>query len=615
MEYEINEIILNGNIQELEQFYERDYKLTIKIIFDILLGYIRTDNHNHDEVDSYIEALTEIVNLEEDNNRLKLLNNSIRNIVVEISGMKSSEKENRLKKIRFSIIDLNRIIADKKKTFKNNSMYSLLSYFVFEEKNMDIVEGIITDDKSILDYNDNEGNNLFYNILNKYICLNSKEKDDISYYYHLITLFLKDDNYETILKDKMIYLALLQQPFCKNKGHVKDIINRLQSFYSVENEELEDKYDISFSFPQYVIDEISKLVFTPKKRTNFLYQSPITIDCKGAECLDDALYIEKNDNGTYTLYCHIMDIPSIIPYANCINYEAYKRGETIYLTDDNVLLYPEFISNNVASLLPNANKNVFTYIVDIDTDYSVIEDSFRIERGIINIKNRLTYSETDRRFEKLSNSTLDSMLEMLALVALKLKGNNSKMSDYRRIENLVEHNSRNHSLYTDNSISNNIIQETAVLTNSLIPEYMSKHGFPYLYRNHVVPTDSFARKIVDEYLEKTDTEKIYDYKRFCSIIKENYLTASYSSKNEGHYGLDKKFYSHSSSPGRRYADGTCEYVIEDIIFNGNTSDDNLKLWEERIKETGEYLNERQSLNRKFASEYDYLASKKLIRKK
>ena len=107
-----------------------------------------------------------------------------------------------------------------------------------------------------------------------------------------------------------------------------------------------------------------------------------TIDGEGSVCLDDALYWKRNRDGSYYLIEDITYIPAIIPYDFLINKVSIEMMETKYLTDGAYSLYPDIISNDLASLLPGSIKYVETGIWLIEPNMTVIEDSFRIVRSV-----------------------------------------------------------------------------------------------------------------------------------------------------------------------------------------------------------------------------------------
>ena len=171
-------------------------------------------------------------------------------------------------------------------------------------------------------------------------------------------------------------------------------------------------------------------------------------------------------------------------------------------------------------------------------------------------------------------------------------------------------------MYTDKSISANIIQESMLLVNHLAPKYFLDNGLVYTYRNHKFPTNNMVSSEFDRLLNLSKTSiKENEVKKIFNIIRDNYLNAYYSIINEGHQGLNYDVYSHSTSPGRRACDGFNQYLTYEQLFKGTVSDKKHYILEATTKEVVEYINCKKKENDKFASEYNYLHGKQLIRKK
>ena len=394
----------------------------------------------------------------------------------------------------------------------------------------------------------------------------------------------------------------------------KDLANYIFSDVVDTIEDLEKKYHVITKIHDKVIEELNDFVFDVNGRKKFNSHF-ITIDDEDALCLDDAISLVKNKDGSFCYYVAITDIPSLIPYGSYTFYDALSRVETIYLCDKNISLYHEAIGNNLCSLLPNSSKNVIVYKVFVDPSFNINPDSLEIHKGIINVRNRLSYKQVDKQ-ENLDVET-GKMLENIALLCYKLRSQNKIKERYRFIENTINRDATwHHSLYTDKSISANIVQESMLLTNHLAPKYFLDNGLVYTYRNHKFPTNIMVNSELDRLLNLSKTSiKENEVKKIFNIIRDNYLNAYYSVYNEGHEGLNYDVYSHSSSAARRACDGFNQYLTYEQLFKGTVSDKKHYILEATAKEVVEYINRKKKENDKFASEYNYLHGKQLIRKK
>lgn len=612
MNKKIKSILLKEdfNNKDLFLFLDIDYKETIKEVFNILLDLIKDGTHEEiDLVMSNIELFIEA----NDNVDYKIVNNAVREANYKLNSIKSNIDDKVLKNIKFRLIALNRQININRETKDNLNIFNFYHYLIFEEKNINMVELLLKTENNILSKKDDYGNDLFTNVIENY-CSMEETDELVNYYYEVINLFLKYCEDKLIKSERQKYIDLLERNFCKNKTHIRKILKRFDEYYLIDAKDLEKKYHVTSKIHDKAIEELNDFVFDVSGRKKFNSHF-ITIDDEDAQCLDDAISLVKNKDGSFCYYIAITDIPSLIPYGSYTFYDALKKEETIYLCDRNINLYHESIANNLCSLLPNNSKNVMIYKVFADPSFNINPESLEIHKGIITVRNRLSYKQVNKQ-ESLDTETA-KMLENIALLSYKLRSQNKVKERYRWIENTINSNATwHHSMYTDKSISANIIQESMLLVNHLAPKYFLNKGLVYTYRNHKFPTDVVINGEVDRLLNlsKTSISEL-ETKKIFNMIRDNYLNAYYSVSNEGHQGLNYDAYSHSTSPGRRADDGFNQYLTYEQLFNGYVSDKKHYILEAIAKEVVEYINYKKKENDKFASEYNYLHGKQLIRKK
>lgn len=612
MNKQIKSILLKENFccEDLEVFLNVDYKEVIKEIFNVLLESLK--NSTHEEIDlvmSNIELFVETSN----NIDYKIVNNAVREANYKLNGIKANIDDKVLKNIKFRLIALNRQINISREKVDNLNIFNFYHYLLFEERNINMVELLLKTENNILNKKDDYGNDLFTNVIDNYCSL--EETDElIDYYYEVINLFLKYLEDKLIKSERQKYIDLLERSFCKNKNHVRKILKRFDEYYLIDAKDLEKKYHVTTKIHDKAIEELNDFVFDVSGRKKF-NSNFITIDDEDALCLDDAISLVKNKDGSFCYYVAITDIPSLIPYGSYTFYDALKKEETIYLCDKNINLYHESIANNLCSLLPNSSKNVIIYKVFADPSFNINPESLEIHKGIITVRNRLSYKQVNK--QEILDVETGKMLENIALLSYKLRSQNKAKEMYRFIENTINSNAIwHHSMYTDKSISANIIQESMLLVNHLAPKYFLDRGLIYTYRNHKFPTDNIVNSEVDRLLNLSKTNiSENEIKKIFNMIRDNYLNAYYSIINEGHQGLNYDVYSHSTSPGRRACDGFNQYLTYEQLFKGTVSDKKHYILEATTKEVVEYINCKKKENDKFASEYNYLHGKQLIRKK
>ncbi len=598
---EIKKILLSEkdlDINTINSYLDIDYKTTINIIFDIFYDSITSCTYT--EINLILYNIELIINLQ-DIDKLKIINNKVREISYRLSKLNINTIE--FKNIKLILIDLNRKMRIKKETSDNYNTYILYNHLIFNDRDLKTVELLVKNKQDILLVTDELGNNIFLNILEAY--LNTTSFEDRNYFYDVIIIFLHNlDN--KLLKDKQLYLDKLSSK--KDKDYVRDIMMRIRNFGKVDEVKLERKYHIYSQIHDEVLKELESFKFDVQGRT-LIDTNFVTIDDKEALCLDDALSLVENKDGSYSYYVAITDIPSLIPYKSKTYYDALSRVETLYLIDKNISLYHPNIANNLCSLLPGTPKNVLAYKYLVDPSFNLDPDSIEIVKGIITVDNRLTYDMVDSGMD-IDYSILD-MLEKISLVTNNLRSTNTSKEEYRRIENYIKKRADYHpSNFADRSVSANIVQESMLLVNSSVPKYFAERGYLYLYRNHQIHNKEYADHLFKE-LTKTYAGKIprEEYEKMIKLLSTAYLSAYYSGENKGHEGLGYKYYSHSSSAARRFADSYDQHLTYLQLFNGPLSDKEYYDLERELHEVADHINERKRENTKFQNEYNYLCSK------
>lgn len=339
----------------------------------------------------------------------------------------------------------------------------------------------------------------------------------------------------------------------------KSYLNIIHSIISLEKEDINKICFSRVESPKRIKelqtsrDEIE--ISLINNRVDYTSQEVVTIDTHGSKCLDDGVCLEYLEDGSYNLYVHITDIPSIVAYNSDINKTAFQLKKSIYLPNVTISLFPESISYDKGSLLPLANKNVITYKFRVDPNYNVLLDTLEITRGIINVKHCLTYDDVDEKINSGEYGTLELMLRRLALIASQLRKSNAKKDKYRQLENYLLGSKKTNSAMASSSYAANLVQEMMILVNNVTAQHFKKEGFPFIYRannnNSGIEYDLLLKTILDN----EDNLTSDDYKN----IKNQILSSYYTTEPCHHDGLNLDSYSHVSSPARRYGDYVNQY--------------------------------------------------------
>ena len=306
----------------------------------------------------------------------------------------------------------------------------------------------------------------------------------------------------------------------------------------------------------------------------------ITIDGEDAKDLDDAVYVEKNENG-YKLLVSIADVSFYVKEGTELNKEAVKRGNSIYLVDRVVPMLPRKLSNNLCSLNPNEDKLTFTVEMHFDDKGKLIKNDFY--RSVIKSKYRMTYTNVNRIIDKEDEvineykpivKMVNEMLELSKILRDVKKRRGS--IDFELPETKVvlgEDKKISDIVLRKRGEAERLIEDFMVVTNETVAEKLFWEEIPTIYRVHEDP-DKAKMLTLNETLIKfgyslTNIDEMHPGKFQAIIDKtislpEGYLIhklilramqrARYSNKNSGHFGLASKYYLHFTSPIRRYAD-------------------------------------------------------------
>lgn len=306
----------------------------------------------------------------------------------------------------------------------------------------------------------------------------------------------------------------------------------------------------------------------------------ITIDGEDAKDLDDAVYVEKNENG-YKLLVSIADVSFYVKEGTELNKEAVKRGNSIYLVDRVIPMLPRKLSNNLCSLNPNEDKLTFTVEMHFDDKGKLIKNDFY--RSVIKSKYRMTYTNVNRIIDKEDEvineykpivKMVNEMLELSKILRDVKKRRGS--IDFELPETKVvlgEDKKISDIVLRKRGEAERLIEDFMVVTNETVAEKLFWEEIPTIYRVHEDP-DKAKMLTLNETLIKfgyslTNIDEMHPGKFQAIIDKtislpEGYLIhklilramqrARYSNKNSGHFGLASKYYLHFTSPIRRYAD-------------------------------------------------------------
>jgi ribonuclease R len=384
---------------------------------------------------------------------------------------------------------------------------------------------------------------------------------------------------------------------------------------------------IKIDFPGKVLAEAKKVKQELddkeiNRRKDFRDYNILTIDGEDAKDLDDAVHIKRLDNDMYELGVHIADVAHYVKEGGILDAEAYERGTSVYMPGRVIPMLPQEISNGVCSLNPYEDKFTLSVIMKVDSRGTV--KSHDIYESIIQSKVRMNYTEVSDILENHDEILIEKYrpfvedLKIMEELSIRLSQKREKRGcidfDFDEAKIILDENGKAVDIQKyERRVSNRIIEEFMILCNETIAESMYWAKAPFLYRIHESPdyesVVEFNKFIANFGYSIKGIANIHP-KEFQAVSKKvkgkkeetvintimlrSLKKAVYSHEAEDHFGLASKFYTHFTSPIRRYPDLQIHRIIKDHL-NG-TLDKKVKRLHDNLPEIARVcsVNERKA---------------------
>ena len=385
------------------------------------------------------------------------------------------------------------------------------------------------------------------------------------------------------------------------------------------------EYNLPSTFPEEVVEEAKKYgdkidEKDIKNRVDFRDRKIFTIDGEDAKDLDDAVRVEKLDNGNYKLEVHIADVSHYVKENSLLDREALIRGTSIYMLGRVIPMLPRELSNEICSLNEGEDRFTLSCIMEIDKKGNVI--SGEVVKGIINVTKRMSYTDVQAILdgnELVINHYKPYIQEFKNMEELAIILKNKRMEQgYLNLDipeskiNLdIDGKVTSVGKY-ETSFANEIIEQFMLSANETIAEKFYWLQAPFIYRVHEKPDIEKIQEL-NKFLFnfglkiKANKDNIYP-KEFAKILEETkgkeeekvvsnlvlrtLKLARYEAENKGHFGIASKYYCHFTSPIRRYPDLfihriISKYLEENYDVKEKWIEEHQKQAEDRAKQSTE----------------------------
>ncbi|WP_441294191.1 ribonuclease R [Bacillus sp. FJAT-27225] len=387
------------------------------------------------------------------------------------------------------------------------------------------------------------------------------------------------------------------------------------------------KHGLPLAFPQEVLDQANAVPGEIDerdigKRRDLRDQVIVTIDGADAKDLDDAVTVTRLENGNYKLGVHIADVSHYVTEGSPIDREAEERGTSVYLVDRVIPMIPHRLSNGICSLNPKVNRFTLSCEMEIDSEGKVVANE--IFESVIKTTERMTYSdvnkilvdkdeETRSRYESLV-PMFEQMEELAAILRKKRMDRGAIDFDFKESKVLVEEDGKPVDVVLrERSVGEKLIEEFMLAANETVAEHFHWMEVPFIYRIHEDPKEDKLRRFFEfitnfGYIVKGTANSIHpralqeiieavqgkpEEMVISTVMLRSMQQAKYSPDSLGHFGLSAEFYTHFTSPIRRYPDLIVHRLIRTYLIQGKLDQSTREKWDARLQEIADHTSKME----------------------
>ncbi len=387
------------------------------------------------------------------------------------------------------------------------------------------------------------------------------------------------------------------------------------------------KHGIKIDFPDNVLDQAEK---TPdsiseaelKGRRDLREEVIVTIDGADAKDLDDAVRVEQLENGNYLLGVYIADVTHYVTENSPIDKEALERGTSVYLVDRVIPMIPHRLSNGICSL--NRDKDRLTIGCEMEVNRAGQVVGHEIFQAVIRTTERMTYKdvnkilvdkdeETRKKFEPLVPN-FERMEELASILRHKRMKRGAIDFDFKEAQILVDEEGKaTDVVIRERSTGERLIEEFMLCANETVAEHFHWMDVPFIHRIHESPDEAklehffeflaglgYVIKGTPNDIHPLELQKVLERVKgekeemvISKLMLRSMKQAKYDPVSIGHFGLSTDFYTHFTSPIRRYPDLIVHRLIRTYLINGNMSDKTLKKWKKLLPDIAKHTSEME----------------------
>jgi len=384
------------------------------------------------------------------------------------------------------------------------------------------------------------------------------------------------------------------------------------------------KFQLRDEFPSQVVKEARRIAVLPGEdelahRRDLREWKMVTIDGEDAKDLDDAVSIERTQGG-YRLGVHIADVSHYVSEGGVLDKEAFRRGTSVYLTDRVLPMLPPELSNGICSLNAGEDRLAVSVVMDIDEKGEV--RNYEIFKSVIRVKERMTYTDVNKillendpdlrvRYSELVPD-FEVMGELCRILRKRRMDNGALDFDFPETKIMVDEKGWPVAVARmERQLAEMIIEEFMIKANEVVAEHLYKLKVPTLYRVHERPDEDsikelnrvlgvFGYRVTERGVQPKHfqeiLEKIKDRpeeRTVSTIILRSMRHARYAPQPLGHFGLASAYYTHFTSPIRRYPDLVVHRVLTHLLEKGAIPAKKRTAWEIKMPLCGEHSTLRE----------------------